>query len=76
MSQQDVISRIRRRATSDSNPHRHQSFRAIGIIGCLRICGMVEVARQMANDESASTIGLYDWRDDQISLDEVERVVV
>ncbi len=36
----------------------------------------LEVAQQMVNQESARTTGLYDWRDDQISLDEVERIMI
>ncbi len=30
----------------------------------------------MANHESARTNGLYDHRDDQVSLDEIERIVI
>jgi hypothetical protein len=36
--------------------------------------GMLEVAQQMANHESARTTGLYDRRNDQVSLDEIERI--
>jgi len=31
---------------------------------------------QMANHESARTTGLYDRRNDQVSLDEVERILI
>ena len=34
------------------------------------------VAQQMAAHESARTTGLYDRRGDDISLDEVERIVI
>ncbi len=51
------------------------SFRATGIAEYLRNGGKLEVAQQMANHESARTTGLYDRRDDQISLDEVERIL-
>ncbi len=34
------------------------------------------VAQQMANHESARTTGLYDRRDDRVSLDEVERILI
>jgi len=34
------------------------------------------VAQQMANHESARTAGLYDRRNDQVSLDEVERIMI
>ena len=38
--------------------------------------GKLEVAQQMANHESARTTGLYDRRNDQVSLDEVERIII
>ena len=50
------------------------SFRATGITEYLRGGGKLEVAQQMANHESARTTGLYDRRNDQVSLDEVERI--
>jgi hypothetical protein len=37
--------------------------------------GRVAVAQQIA-DESARTTELYDGRDDEVSLDEVERIVI
>lgn len=36
----------------------------------------LEVAQQMANHELARTTGLYDRRNDQVSLDEVERILI
>ena len=36
----------------------------------------LELAQQMAAHESARTTGLYDRRDEEITLDEVERVVI
>lgn len=51
-------------------------FRATGITEYLRNGGKLEVAQQMANHESARTTGLYDRRNDQISLDEVERILI
>lgn len=42
----------------------------------LRNGGKLEVAQQMANHESARTTGLYDRRNDQLSLDEVERILI
>jgi hypothetical protein len=38
--------------------------------------GKLEVAQQMAAHESARTTGLYDRRGDEISIDEVERIVI
>jgi hypothetical protein len=41
----------------------------------LRNGGKLEIAQQMANHESSRTTGLYDRRDDEITLDEAERVL-
>lgn len=50
------------------------SFRATGITAYLQNGGKLEIAQQMAGHESARTTGLYDRRNDQIALDEVERI--
>lgn len=47
-----------------------------GITEYLRNGGKPEIAQQMANHESSRTTGLYDRRGDQVSLDEVERIVI
>jgi len=52
------------------------SFRATGITDYLSNGGKLEVAQQMANHESARTTGLYDRRQDQVSLDEIERILI
>ena len=52
------------------------SFRATGITEYLRNGGKLEIAQAMANHESARTTGLYDRRGDQVSLDEVERIMI
>ncbi|SEK55530.1 tyrosine-type recombinase/integrase [Nitrosovibrio tenuis] len=54
----------------------NHSFRATGITEYLRNGGKLEIAQQMAAHESVRTTGLYDRRNDQVSLDEVERVVI
>jgi integrase len=78
MYQADVYRMVSRRA--DDAGLRTQicchSFRATGITEYLRNGGKLEVAQQMANHESARTTGLYDRRNDQISLDEVERILI
>jgi hypothetical protein len=38
--------------------------------------GKREIAQVMAGHESARTTGLYDRRGDDVSLDEVERIVI
>jgi integrase len=52
------------------------TFRATGITAYLTNGGKLEVAQQMAAHESARTTGLYDRRGDEITLDEVERILI
>jgi site-specific recombinase XerD len=78
MTQADVYRMISRRALDAAVLTKIgcHSFRATGITEYLRNGGKLEVAQQMANHESARTTGLYDRRNDQVSLDEVERIVI
>ncbi|MBX3325628.1 MAG: tyrosine-type recombinase/integrase [Nitrospira sp.] len=78
MTQPDAYRMIRRRAEAVGIRTKigNHSFRATGITEYLRNGGKLEVAQQMANHESARTTGLYDRRTDQVSLDEVERIVI
>jgi len=76
MLQPDVWRMIRRRAhgvgiKTEIGCH---TFRATGITAYLKNGGKLEVAQQMAAHESARTTGLYDRRDDDVSLDEIERI--
>jgi hypothetical protein len=43
---------------------------------CLRNGAMPEVAQETAHDESGRAAGLHDGRNDQVSLDEVERIFI
>jgi len=78
LSQSDAWRMIRRRAFAAGILTKigNHSFRATGITEYLKNGGKLEIAQQMANHESARTTGLYDRRDDQVSLDEVERIVI
>jgi integrase len=78
MTQPDAYRMIRRRAIASGIRTKigNHSFRATGITEYLRNGGKLEIAQQMANHESARTTGLYDRRTDQVSLDEVERIVI
>ena len=78
MTQPDVYRMIGRRALA-AEVHTKvgcHSFRATGITEYLKNGGKLEIAQQMANHESSRTTGLYDRRDDQINLDEIERIVI
>jgi site-specific recombinase XerD len=78
MRQADVYRMIQRRAENADIRTKIgcHSFRATGITEYLRNGGKLEIAQQMANHESARTTGLYDRRQDQVSLDEVERILI
>jgi site-specific recombinase XerD len=78
MSQPDVYRMIGRRAADAGIATKMSchTFRATGITEYLRNGGKLEVAQHMANHESARTTGLYDRRNDQVSLDEVERILI
>jgi len=78
MTQSDAWRMIRRRAGAAgiSTKIGNHSFRATGITEYLKNGGKLEIAQQMANHESSRTTGLYDRRDDQVSLDEIERIVI
>ena len=78
MSQFDVWRMIGRRAEQAGIKTKIgcHTFRATGITEYLRNGGKLEIAQQMANHESARTTGLYDRRNDQVSLDEEERILI
>jgi site-specific recombinase XerD len=52
------------------------SFRATGITVYLTNGGLLEHAQQMAAHESARTTKLYDRRNDKVTLDEVEKIML
>jgi site-specific recombinase XerD len=54
----------------------NHSFRATGITAYLKNGGTLEKAAAMANHASTRTTQLYDRRQDEMSLDEVERIRV
>lgn len=78
MAQADVYRMIRRRAREAGIKTKIgcHTFRATGITAYLKNGGKLETAQQIAAHESSRTTGLYDRRDDDISLDEVERIAI
>ena len=52
------------------------TFRATGVTAYLKNGGTLEKAAQMANHASTRTTQLYDRRSDEVSLDEVERILI
>lgn len=78
MHRLDVLRMIKRRVrdagiATDLSCH---SFRATGITVYLKRGGLLEHAQKMAAHASAKTTKLYDRREDQVTLDEVERIVL
>jgi len=76
MSRVDVWYMIRRRAADAGieTPIGCHTFRATGITDYLTNGGRIEVAQRMAGHSNAKTTGLYDRRNDDISVGEVERI--
>ena len=76
--QQDAYRMIQRRAKAAGIQTRigNHTFRATGITAYLKNNGRLETAQHIANHESPRTTKLYDRRQDEISLDEVERIAI
>ena len=62
---------MRRRHTRSTT-----AFRATGITTYLENGGTLEHAQQIAAHESPRTTKLYDRTTDQVSLDEIERILI
>src|SRR5690348_5300472 len=76
MAQEDVLAMIKRRAAGAALPYSTccHTFRATGITTYLQNGGTLEHAQQIAAHESPRTTKLCDRTQDEISLDEVERI--
>ncbi len=74
----DVWRMIRRRAAKAGIKTRIgcHSFRATGITNYLEHSGTLEKAQQMAAHASPRTTKLYDRTNDQVTLDEVEKITL
>ena len=78
MWQQDVYRMIQRRAAAAGIKTKigNHTFRSTGITAYLKNKGTLEHAQTLANHASPRTTKLYDRRSDEISLDEVEKIVI
>jgi integrase/recombinase XerD len=78
MYQQDAYRMIQKRAKVAGIETKigNHTFRATGITAYLKNSGKLEVAQHIANHESPRTTKLYDRRQDEISLDEIERIAI
>ena len=78
LHQANAHAMIRRRARQVAIATKigNHSFRATGITAYLKNGGTLEKAATMANHSSTRTTQLYDRRPDDVTLDEVERVLI
>jgi integrase/recombinase XerC len=78
LPQANAYAMIRRRAEAAGIKTKigNHSFRATGITAYLKNGGTLEKAAAMANHASTRTTQLYDRRGDEMSLDEVERILI
>jgi site-specific recombinase XerD len=78
LPQANAHAMIRRRAEAAGIKTKigNHSFRATGITAYLKNGGTLEKAASMANHASTRTTQLYDRRRDEMSLDEVERILI
>ena len=76
LSRHDAYRMVRRRASKAGLKHRIgcHTFRATGITAYLENGGSIENAQAIAAHESPRTTKLYDRTNDEIKLDEVERI--
>ena len=78
MARRDVLRMIKRRATTAgfSSKVCCHTFRATGITAYLENGGTIENAQAIAAHESPRTTKLYDRTGDEITLDEIERILI
>lgn len=78
MSRNDAFRMIKRRAAAVGLPQTIccHSFRATGITAYLNNGGTIENAQAIAAHESPRTTKLYDRTNDEVSLDEIEKIII
>jgi site-specific recombinase XerD len=74
----EALLMVKRRARAAGLPDGvcNHTFRATGITAFLENGGTVEKAQQIAAHESPRTTKLYDRTSDQLTLDEIERILI
>ncbi|MBB3967174.1 tyrosine-type recombinase/integrase [Rhizobium metallidurans] len=78
LAQAEAYAMIQRRAIGAgiSTAVCNHTFRATGITAYLKNGGTLEKAANIANHSSTRTTQLYDRRSDDVSLDEIERILI
>jgi site-specific recombinase XerD len=77
LSENAALKMVKRRAKAagfDPSSVCCHTFRATGITTYLLNEGLLETAQAIAGHESARTTGLYDRREDEVTLTEIERI--
>ena len=73
---QNQLRRDARAAEQEAARVGNHTFRVTGVTAYLKNGGTLECAAQMANHASTRTTQLYDRRAEEVTLDEVERILV
>ena len=78
MTRNDALRMVKRRAMAAGLPETtcNHTFRATGITAYLGNGGTIENAQAIAAHESPRTTKLYDRTSDEITLDEIERILI
>jgi site-specific recombinase XerD len=78
LPQQDAHAMIRRRCARAGilTKAGNHTFRATGLTTFLANGGDINLAKDMANHASIETTQLYDRRNQQFTLDEIERIIL
>ena len=78
MHRNEVLQMVKRRARSAGLPENIgcHTWRATGITAYLRNGGSLETAQQIAGHESPRTTKLYARIDDEVTLDEIEKIAI
>jgi integrase/recombinase XerD len=78
MTRNDALRMVKRRAKAAGLPETtcNHTFRATGITAYLGNGGTIENAQAIAAHESPRTTKLYDRTSDEITLDEIERILI
>lgn len=78
MSRNDALRMVKRRAKEAALPENicNHTFRATGITAYLENGGTIENAQAIAAHESPRTTKLYDRTNDELTLDEIERITI
>lgn len=78
LNRKEALAMIKRRVKAAGLPANicNHTFRATGITTFLLNGGTVEKAQTIAGHESPRTTKLYDRRNDEITMDEIERILI